>query len=91
MQPESSATVTQSACNWLQALEGDLDTSHSGFLHRGSFSPQDMPQGTFTFINPTGRKYSMPEVVDLINEGLLSQKYVLVRRNHTYTLISAVA
>ena len=26
----------QRECNWLQALEGDIDTSHFGFLHVGS-------------------------------------------------------
>ena len=25
----------QRECNWLQALEGDIDTSHFGFLHGG--------------------------------------------------------
>jgi phthalate 4,5-dioxygenase len=26
--------VTQARCNWLQALEGAIDNSHTGFLHR---------------------------------------------------------
>src|ERR671937_275405 len=26
----------QRECNWLQALEGDIDTSHLGFLHLGA-------------------------------------------------------
>jgi phenylpropionate dioxygenase-like ring-hydroxylating dioxygenase large terminal subunit len=29
------------SCNWLQALEGDIDTSHFGFLHAGHIT-QDM-------------------------------------------------
>lgn len=35
--PESElrVTLTLRACNWLQALEGDIDTSHFGFLHVG--------------------------------------------------------
>lgn len=32
-------------CNWVQALEGDIDTSHFGFLHR-SFKTNPQP-GTF--------------------------------------------
>ena len=28
-------------CNWLQAMEGDLDTSHVGFLHGGHRTVQD--------------------------------------------------
>jgi phenylpropionate dioxygenase-like ring-hydroxylating dioxygenase large terminal subunit len=36
--PESQALVRahQRECNWLQSLEGDIDTSHFGFLHMGS-------------------------------------------------------
>ena len=36
--PESELQITfaQRECNWLQALEGDIDTSHFGFLHAGS-------------------------------------------------------
>ena len=32
----------QRECNWLQALEGDIDTSHVGFLHVGSLKPDDL-------------------------------------------------
>ena len=32
----SQYRFVQRDCNWLQALEGDLDTSHVGFLHFGA-------------------------------------------------------
>ncbi|MEH3106920.1 MAG: Rieske 2Fe-2S domain-containing protein [Sphingomonas fennica] len=32
---ELRVTLTMRECNWLQALEGDIDTSHFGFLHVG--------------------------------------------------------
>jgi nitrite reductase/ring-hydroxylating ferredoxin subunit len=32
-------------CNWLQALEGDIDTSHVGFLHMGAMQLEDLPKG----------------------------------------------
>ena len=35
----------QRRCNWLQALEGDIDTSHFGFLHVGHLNPADVPEG----------------------------------------------
>jgi phthalate 4,5-dioxygenase len=35
--------LVQRECNWLQALEGDIDTSHFGFLHTGSVQPEDVP------------------------------------------------
>ena len=46
--PEAEATITfaMRECNWLQGLEGDIDTSHLNFLHYGSlgggdFAPTD--------------------------------------------------
>ena len=42
--PESdlSITFTQRECNWLQALEGDIDTSHFSWLHVGSVQPEQV-------------------------------------------------
>lgn len=34
----------QRDCNWLQALEGDIDTSHVGFLHVGSLKAEDLDE-----------------------------------------------
>jgi len=46
--PEEDATISMvmRECNWLQAMEGDIDTSHLNFLHYGSmggdgFEPND--------------------------------------------------
>jgi phthalate 4,5-dioxygenase len=33
-------------CNWLQGLEGDIDTSHAGILHGGADKPETVTQGT---------------------------------------------
>ena len=38
-----NALLVQRECNWLQALEGDIDTSHLGFLHMGALKPDDLP------------------------------------------------
>ena len=42
--PEDEIQVmfAQRECNWLQALEGDIDTSHFGFLHVGSVKPEQV-------------------------------------------------
>ncbi|HEU0167989.1 MAG TPA: (2Fe-2S)-binding protein, partial [Chloroflexota bacterium] len=50
MLPEGEWAVTaiQRECNWLQALEGDIDTSHAGLLHFGSLTPESQPAGTFS-------------------------------------------
>src|SRR6266481_125133 len=38
--------AVQRNCNWLQALEGDIDTSHLGFLHFGHATRDTAPPGT---------------------------------------------
>ncbi len=50
-------------CNWFQALEGDVDTSHLGFLHLGAVKPEDTKPASFDYYTVADRapKY---EVVD---------------------------
>jgi len=36
-------------CNWMQALEGEMDTVHAALLHYGSDKPADHPPGTFNY------------------------------------------
>jgi len=33
-------------CNYMQALEGDIDTSHLAFLHNGAMQPEAQPAGS---------------------------------------------
>jgi phthalate 4,5-dioxygenase len=44
---EMIASAVMRDCNWLQGMEGDLDTSHFGFLHVGHAQTSDAPDGTF--------------------------------------------
>jgi len=39
---ELSISMVYRDCNWLQALEGDIDTAHFGFLHAGTLEPDEM-------------------------------------------------
>jgi phthalate 4,5-dioxygenase len=39
---ETELYCRQRECNWLQALEGDIDTSHFSFLHTGKLSVADV-------------------------------------------------
>ena len=39
---EMDLSSRQRECNWLQALEGDLDTSHFSFLHTGKITVDDI-------------------------------------------------
>jgi len=43
----SSLQIYQRECNWVQALEGDIDTCHTVFLHLGHVAADDTPPGTF--------------------------------------------
>ena len=49
--PDGEYTVgaIQRECNYLQGLEGDIDTSHFGFLHFGAASPESAVPGTFHY------------------------------------------
>jgi phenylpropionate dioxygenase-like ring-hydroxylating dioxygenase large terminal subunit len=51
MLPEGVGEVdaVQRRCNWLQALEGDIDTAHLGFLHMGLADANGMTPGTFGY------------------------------------------
>jgi phenylpropionate dioxygenase-like ring-hydroxylating dioxygenase large terminal subunit len=42
---ELSIVCRQRECNWLQALEGDIDTSHFSFLHTGKIKAEDIDPG----------------------------------------------
>ena len=53
--PETEVVIepVMRSCNWLQALEGDIDTSHFGFLHIGhveadELAPDNPMRGTVT-------------------------------------------
>src|SRR6202021_85225 len=39
---ETNLSLLQRECNWLQALEGDIDTSHFSFLHTGKIAADDV-------------------------------------------------
>ena len=55
--PESEVTIAfvQRECNWLQALEGDIDTSHFGFLHAGGIEPDIVPEDSLFRFTVTNR------------------------------------
>jgi type II secretory pathway component GspD/PulD (secretin) len=55
------------------------------------FIGTNKPTGTFTFKGPAGKKYTVGEIVDIINEGLLSrerpQRFRLIQRERSFTII----
>jgi phenylpropionate dioxygenase-like ring-hydroxylating dioxygenase large terminal subunit len=46
---ETSVQKVLRDCNWMQALEGDIDTSHLSFLHMGTVKPEDAAPGSFDY------------------------------------------
>jgi nitrite reductase/ring-hydroxylating ferredoxin subunit len=63
MVPEGGIQVYQRQCNWMQALEGDIDTGHTVFLHLGSVEPEDTPAGSWSR-HAVGKRALTYEVVD---------------------------
>src|SRR5215210_3030488 len=57
----SVAIAVQRECNYVQALEGDIDTSHFSFLHFGHAQPEHAKPGTFQYFQLKHRdpKYSV--------------------------------
>ena len=76
---------------WQQVIEWFAD--QSGLAFSGPYKPT----GTFSFtppkVNGELKKYTIPEIVDVINEALLglpaTQKYVMLRRSQTFTFLPA--
>ena len=52
---EIAVTFIQRECNYLQALEGEIDTSHFGFLHAGHVNPDDVPEDDPVYHTITNR------------------------------------
>jgi nitrite reductase/ring-hydroxylating ferredoxin subunit len=51
---EGTIALSHRECNWLQALEGDVDTSHLGFLHVGGVDGNTIEESNpsrYTIIN----------------------------------------
>jgi phthalate 4,5-dioxygenase len=84
LMPEADLQISlvQRECNWLQALEGDIDTSHFGFLHTGSVQPEDVPEDSLMRWTVTNRA---PEYhVTDTNYGTMYCAYRAAEAGQTY-------
>lgn len=84
---ESNSIAVQRDCNWVQALEGDIDTSHAGFLHWGSLEADDMPDASWARYALADR-HPRYEVVDSPG-GTLYAAYRPAREDTYYWRIAA--
>jgi phenylpropionate dioxygenase-like ring-hydroxylating dioxygenase large terminal subunit len=60
---ETNLWARQRECNWLQALEGDIDTSHFSFLHTGKVTIDDIDPDhieRFQFTDRAPRYHARP-------------------------------
>jgi phthalate 4,5-dioxygenase oxygenase subunit len=60
---ETDLSCVQRECNWLQALEGDIDTSHFSFLHTGKVNVEDIDPDhmeRFQLIDRAPRYHAIP-------------------------------
>jgi phthalate 4,5-dioxygenase oxygenase subunit len=82
--PESEVTINfiQRECNWLQALEGDIDTSHFGFLHAGGITPDMIPDDSIFRYTVTNRAPDY-HVADT-DTGTVYGAYREAEQNQTY-------
>jgi phthalate 4,5-dioxygenase oxygenase subunit len=87
LSPECRVHNSLRYCNWMQALEGDIDTSHLAFLHLGSVKPEDTKPGSFNYylLRDRAPKY---EVVDT-EYGTLYGAYRPVDETTNYWRLAA--
>src|SRR5262249_10931018 len=79
---EKRYEITFSGKPWKFVFEWVTDTTKLPFV--GKEKP---PAGTFNVTTPKGHTYSVNEILDLINEALAEQKFLVVRRANSFTLL----
>ncbi|MSQ96314.1 MAG: hypothetical protein EXR98_17420 [Gemmataceae bacterium] len=81
-QEEKRVTIEFKDAPWAKVLEWYSDQAEMPLVvgkHR-------VPAGTFTYSTPKGQTHTVTEVLFIINDALVQQEYVLVRRRATLTL-----
>src|SRR5215471_273194 len=79
---ETNLWARQRECNWLQALEGDIDTSHFSFLHTGKVTIDDIDPDhleRFQFTDRAPRYHARPT-----DWGTMYAAYRPAQSGHTY-------
>lgn len=76
--------VEMRAKPWTTIFEWLTDQTGMPFVSK--YPP---PPGTFNFIAKTGQRYTLGELIDLLNDGLAAHRYVLLRSPTCFRLIPA--
>ena len=63
MYPNHYISVLYRKNNWMQGIEGEIDTLHAAFLHAGHARPENLPPGSFAYYMSKSRagKFSVRE------------------------------
>jgi mRNA-degrading endonuclease HigB of HigAB toxin-antitoxin module len=58
---------------------------------KASYTVKPLLEGRFNFIPPDGKEYTLTEITDIINEGLMQQHYLLIprRKDKSFTIFPA--
>ena len=84
MRPDRDYTVSTILrnCNWMQALEGDIDTAHLGCLHLGSADPKALVPGSTDYytVNVRHPKYNVMDT----DYGVTYAAFRPAEENSTY-------
>jgi type II secretory pathway component GspD/PulD (secretin) len=48
-----------------------------------------MPTGTFTLVTPQGRTFTLPEILDCINDALVAKGFLLQRHERAFSVLAA--
>ena len=65
---------------WGTVFEWLADKSGRTFVSR------DIPTGTLNFIAPKDRKFTIPQIIDIINDGLYPLNFVLIDKGTSFAL-----
>src|SRR5262245_60687438 len=77
--PEHTVTFSFDKKKWGEVI--DWFKTESGLVFAGTITPT----GSVTIKPNPGKKYTIPEVIDLLNE-MLAPRYVIIRREQTFTI-----
>jgi type II secretory pathway component GspD/PulD (secretin) len=78
---EKRLTIKFENAKWSDVLVWFADQTDTPFVGSARLT------GTFTFIGPKDRSYTINEIVDILNEALAPLQYRLVRRTESFTIV----
>lgn len=79
--PEKRVAFAMEAKPWNQVFKWLSDATGQPVIAAA------LPVGTFSFVSPKDRTYTIGEIVDVVNEGLQGSKFILIRRPGSWVVV----